>query len=1101
MCKLFSYLGFCLIFLVCHAPLQLAAQNRQITGIVTSIENKEPAIGVMVTVKGTTTSTVTDEQGKYKLMADGKAVSLVFTSYSFLPLETEIKGQNVINAQLKPAIKALDDVVVIGYQPMKRGSMMAASSSVGAKELKDNPINNAAEALQGRLAGVQITMSEGTPGADAVINIRGRSSITQSGDPLYIVDGIPTDNALSVLNIQDVESIDVLKDAASTAIYGSRGANGVVVITTKGGRNTNGKTVVSYNMYYGIQKLAKKLDMMSPYDFVLYQYERAWWTGDTTGNIKKYIRIPTNYDTLGTYRDYDGIDWQDRTMGRDALQWSHNVSVSGGNDKTTYNLSLTASKQEGVLIHSDMQRKTLNFKLDHKANSRFRFGVNVRYTDQLVNGAGTSDASGAGSNRLRQYTRYRPLALPGQTEDTYDPDLDLNNAGNGFNILNPILLAEAETRRRYTTLFNMNGYAQITLMKNVSFRTTAAYNISSVRNRLFDDTLTNNAKSYGRLPIASINNTEGTTITNSNVLTYSNDSLFGSRHAINVLVGQEIQQSKATADNLTLRYFPVGTTADKAFANLQLAPPSSPDGGTLQLRPSSSEIPTSLASFFSTIDYNYDSRYFAKFTLRADGTSIFSSRNRWGYFPSGALAWRVSSEKFFSSEVITDFRLRYSYGTAGNNRITPFSFLTQYMSPSNQGYTLNGIAQGIFTPANLGNEDLIWESQVSQNAGIDLSLWNNRVSITADVYSNKSKKLLLAQTIPSSSGYTSQFQNIGATRNRGVETQISGTIINAKEFTWGGSFNITFNKNKITSLGPNQQILRNSGWFSSGNFPADYILKVGDEVGTMYGYVNDGYYSLDDFDSAPYTNPDYPEYTTQYTLRKGIVNASGILANPLQPGSPKYRDINGDGIITSDGDRVVIGRSQPRFFGGLSQTFTYRGFDLTVFVNFSYGGDVFNANKLEYSNAYGSELNMLASMNNRWKMIDPNGKSIQRVINNTIAGADPATIAAVNANAGIWFPSTSINGFYSQSFGVEDGSYIRINNVSVGYNFPKRLLSRIKVRSLRVYATGNNLAIITKYTGYDPDASSRRSDPTTPGVDYSAYPRARTYVFGLNLTL
>lgn len=1101
MCKLFSYLGFCLIFLVCHAPLQLAAQNRQITGIVTSIENKEPAIGVMVTVKGTTTSTVTDEQGKYKLMADGKAVSLVFTSYSFLPLETEIKGQNVINAQLKAAIKALDDVVVIGYQPMKRGSMMAASSSVGAKELKDNPINNAAEALQGRLAGVQITMSEGTPGADAVINIRGRSSITQSGDPLYIVDGIPTDNALSVLNIQDVESIDVLKDAASTAIYGSRGANGVVVITTKGGRNTNGKTVVSYNMYYGIQKLAKKLDMMSPYDFVLYQYERAWWTGDTTGNIKKYIRIPTNYDTLGTYRDYDGIDWQDRTMGRDALQWSHNVSVSGGNDKTTYNLSLTASKQEGVLIHSDMQRKTLNFKLDHKANSRFRFGVNVRYTDQLVNGAGTSDASGAGSNRLRQYTRYRPLALPGQTEDTYDPDLDLNNAGNGFNILNPILLAEAETRRRYTTLFNMNGYAQITLMKNVSFRTTAAYNISSVRNRLFDDTLTNNAKSYGRLPIASINNTEGTTITNSNVLTYSNDSLFGSRHAINVLVGQEIQQSKATADNLTLRYFPVGTTADKAFANLQLAPPSSPDGGTLQLRPSSSEIPTSLASFFSTIDYNYDSRYFAKFTLRADGTSIFSSRNRWGYFPSGALAWRVSSEKFFSSEVITDFRLRYSYGTAGNNRITPFSFLTQYMSPSNQGYTLNGIAQGIFTPANLGNEDLIWESQVSQNAGIDLSLWNNRVSITADVYSNKSKKLLLAQTIPSSSGYTSQFQNIGATRNRGVETQISGTIINAKEFTWGGSFNITFNKNKITSLGPNQQILRNSGWFSSGNFPADYILKVGDEVGTMYGYVNDGYYSLDDFDSAPYTNPDYPEYTTQYTLRKGIVNASGILANPLQPGSPKYRDINGDGIITSDGDRVVIGRSQPRFFGGLSQTFTYRGFDLTVFVNFSYGGDVFNANKLEYSNAYGSELNMLASMNNRWKMIDPNGKSIQRVINNTIAGADPATIAAVNANAGIWFPSTSINGFYSQSFGVEDGSYIRINNVSVGYNFPKRLLSRIKVRSLRVYATGNNLAIITKYTGYDPDASSRRSDPTTPGVDYSAYPRARTYVFGLNLTL
>lgn len=1101
MIKTLRCFGVCLILLNCFVPVQTFAQSRQISGTVTSTENKEPAAGVMVTVKGTTRSTITDEQGKYRLTVDNNALSLVFTSYSFLPLEVEINGKNVINAQLKPAIKALDDVVIIGYQPMKRGNMMAASSSVGAKELKDNPINNAAEALQGRLAGVQITMSEGMPGADAVVNIRGRGSITQSGDPLYIVDGIPTDNALSVLNIQDVESIDVLKDAASTAIYGSRGANGVVVITTKGGRNTNGRTIVSYNMYYGIQKLAKKLDMMSPYDFVLYQYERAWWTGDTSGNIKKYIRIPTNYDTLETYRNYDGIDWQDRTMGRNALQSSHNVSVSGGNDKTTYNLSLTANKQDGVLILSDMERKIVNFKLDHKANSRFRFGFNVRYTDQLVNGAGTSDASGAGSNRLRQYTRYRPLLLPGQEEDTYDPDLDLNNAGNGFNILNPVLLAEAETRRRYTTLFNMNGYVQIRLMKNISFRSTAAYNISRVRNRLFDDTLTNNAKSYARLPIATISNAQGTTITNSNVLTYSNDSLFKSRHAINVLVGQEIQQSKATADNLTLRYFPVGTTADKAFANLQLAPQTSPDGGILQLRPSSSEVPTTLASFFSTIDYNYDQRYFAKFTLRADGTSIFSSRNRWGYFPSGALAWRVSREKFFSSEVITDLRLRYSYGTAGNNRITPFSFLTQYMSPSNQGYTLNGVSQGIFSPANLGNEDLIWESQVSQNVGADVSLWNNRVNITVDAYSNQSKDLLLAQTIPSSSGYTTQFQNIGSTRNRGIETQISANIIDTKNFTWGGSFNISFNKNKITSLGPNQQILRNSGWFSSGNFPADYILKVGDEVGTMYGYVNDGYYTLADFDNAPYNNPDYPEYTTQYTLKKGIANASGILANPLQPGSPKYRDMNGDGIITSDSDRVVIGRAQPKFFGGFSQTFTYKGFDLTIFVNYSYGGDVFNANKLEYSNAYGSELNMLSSMNGRWKMIDANGKSIQRVINNTVAGADPATIEAVNRNAALWFPSTSINGFYSQSFGVEDGSYIRINNVSLGYNFPKRLLSKIKVSSLRVYATANNLALFTRYTGYDPDANARRSDPTTPGVDYSAYPRARTYVFGLNLTL
>lgn len=1079
-------------------------QALQIKGRVLDDSTSAGLSNVSITVVETKKGASTDASGNFSVNVTGrKSVTLIFSYVGYRPQTISADGTAPITVTLhKEATSAGDEVVVIGYQSVPKKSLLASSSSISAKDLKDNPLNNAAEALQGKLAGVQITMSEGAPGADAVINIRGRGSITQSSEPLYVVDGIPTDNALTVLNPQDIESLTVLKDAASTAIYGSRGANGVVVITTKGGRNTNGRTIVSYNMYYGVQKLAQKMDMFDAYDFVRYQYERAWWLGDTAGSVKKYIRVPTNWDTVASYKNNPGFDWQERTMGRNALQSSHNVSLSGGNANTTYNLSVTANKQQGILINSDLERKNLNFKLDQKASNKFRFGFNVRYTDQLIRGAGTSDAGGAGSNRLRQYTRYKPLTLPGEEEDSYDSDLDLNNAGNGFNILNPILLANAETRRRYNTQFNINAYFQYTIVPNVSFRSTAAYNINRTRNQSFDDTLTNNAKSNNKQPLILLNNFEGVQITNSNVLTYTNTSLFKTKNSFNILIGQEIQKTTNTTNIQDVRYFPIGITADKAFNNLQLAAASTV--AYPQFLPSSSQVPTALASFFSTMDYNYDQRYFAKFTIRADGTSIFGENNRWGYFPSGALSWRVSREKFFSSNLINDLRLRLSYGTSGNNRITPFSYRTQYTAPSNGGYGLNGALTGIFTPANLGNSNLKWESQVAQNLGVDISLWRSRVTLTIDAYSNKSSELLLNQTIPSSAGYTTQFQNIGSTQNKGMEAQVSAIIINKKNFTYSTNFNISFNRNKITSLGPNRQILRNSGWFSGSNFPADYLLKVGEEVGAMYGYINEGFYTLDDFTAAPFSNTNYPQFNTAYTLKSKVVTNAAVLANPLQPGSPKYKDLNGDGKIDADNDRTIIGRAQPKFFGGLSQTFNYKAFDLTVFANFVVGNDVFNANKLEYSSAYGSEVNLLKISNGRWKMIDDNGRPIQRAVTISgtpyVLGADSATIAGVNQNANIWFPSTSINGFYSQSYAVEKGSYLRINNFTLGYNLPKSLLSKVKMSNFRIYATVNNLATITGYTGYDPDASTRRSDPTTPGVDYAAYPRARTYVAGINVT-
>jgi hypothetical protein len=383
---------------------------------------------------------------------------------------------------------------------------------------------------------------------------------------------------------------------------------------------------------------------------------------------------------------------------------------------------------------------------------------------------------------------------------------------------------------------------------------------------------------------------------------------------------------------------------------------------------------------------------------------------------------------------------------------------------------------------------------------MDASLLNNKLSISIDAYSNKSEDLLLYNAIPTSSGYTNQYQNIGTTRNRGIELQLSTQVARKSNFNWSMNFNIAFNKNKVVSLGNKQQLLRNSGWFSSINFPADYILQVGKETGLMYGLMNDGFFTVDDFDTKPYSNSFYPQYQFEYTLKTGIPDHSKVLSDRVQPGSPKYKDINGDGVIDLDNDRIVIGHAQPDFFGGFTQNFSYKNFDLSLFLNFSYGNDIFNANKLEFSNAAGNDINLLSMMEDRWKVVDANGKQIQAVVNSAVVGVDPKLLAEANAQAKIWFPSTGTASFYPQKFAVEDGSYLRVNNLTLGYSFSKGLLNRLKINRLRFYVTANNSLLFTRYTGYDPDVNTRRSDPTTMGADYSSYPRARTFVSGINIT-
>jgi TonB-linked SusC/RagA family outer membrane protein len=1060
-----------------------------IMGKVTD-EKGETLVGVSVKIKGTSTGAATIGDGTYKLVVPDEEATLVFSFIGYKNQEIKVGNRTRINVVMEADSKMLNEVVAIGYQTIKRRDLTSAVSSITAKDLRDNPTLSAAEAIQGKLAGVQVTVSEGAPGAPADIYIRGRSSITQSGSPLYIVDGVQLDNALNVLSPQDIESIDVLKDAASTSIYGARGANGVVIITTKGGKNSNGKTTVTYTNSLAVQKLPKELSVMSPYEFVEFQYERAKITADTTV-LSRYYRTGDPYTKITDYKNVPAVDWQDKLFGRNAFMQTHNLSVSGGTERTQYNLSTTMNGQQGILKYTDYQRQLLNFRFDHQVSDKLKIGFNVRYNNNVLNGEGTSDAGGAGTNNLRQVIRYQPILLAGQNDDFYDPNQASATNGNGLSLINPLRELQAQYRKRSNKVLNFNGNINFKVTKNLTFRSVGAIDYNDVESRALDDTVTNNSRTNGnKQPIISLTTGSVRTINNSNTLDFNNQNLFGSQHSLDILVGQEFYSTYTKASYLELRNLPVGTAPDQAFANYSLAQTVMP--------PTSSEIPIHNLSFFSRVSYNYKEKYFATFNIRADGSSIFGPSHKWGYFPSGSIAWRISDEDFMKDQkVISDFKLRLSYGSVGNNRITPF-YYDNFLA-AGRPYFLNDAFVFGAAPTGLGNPNLQWESQISRNVGVDLAFFKGRIQLTADLYRNTTSNLLLNNAIPLNSGYSTQFQNVGSTQNTGLEIQLNGIVMQSESFKWTANFNISFNKNIIKSLGAQDQFTFNSGYFNANQQSPDFLVKVGDEVGTMFGLVNDGYYKVSDFNTTPYSNALYPWATTKYTLKAGIP-VSSISSTTIQPGTQKFMDVNGDGKINVS-DYTVIGHALPKFIGGFGQQFSYKAFDLSIFLNYSYGNKIANYNKLEFTSTYTNGANLLSSFNDRYRTVDPNtGVQVQGVPSAAVGviGASPDVLNALNGNARYWIPVQSVEWNNSQSFAIEDGSFIRINNITLGYTLPQTLTSKVKISRLRVFVTGNNLGTITGYSGYDPDVSTRRATPVTAGVDYSAYPRSRTYVVGLN---
>ena len=1074
--RLTKILAVLAAFVCCNLAI---AQNTTVKGKVINETTQKPLASATVSIVGSKKGTATDAQGNFSIkLPDDKEykLSIVFTGFTTKIIA--VKGGANITVTLKEEVKDEGEVVIqTGYGGgIKKKEATFSASNIGAKDLKDVPITSVAEAMNGRLAGVTATTAEGSPDAQINVKVRGGISITGDNSPLYVVDGVIIENGLANLSLQDIQDINVLKDAAATAIYGARGANGVIVVTTKSGKS--GKLKVSYNTYYGFKRLTKTLEVLNPYDFVVAQYEREI---DNPADFTAFkTRYGSTWDTLSAYKEAIFVDWQKKVMGLYGNTQQHNVSLSGADKKTNYFGGYTYQNDNAIVINSKLRKHQANFKIEHKLTDKIKIQGSVRYTNQNVYGVGVSDDNTSFA-RLKQALKYKPYTTNGQDPANID---EFESPGAGVYLINPLKLAAQEYTRKTTNTLNTSVSITYNINKKFTFKSTFGYETSTIQNAQFSDTITPTARivnsSTGN-PVLTLDTTTNEVFTNSNVLTYSLKNL-NKHHDIDILLGEETYDLRTKQVQNLFDKLPRGLGSSNSIDaisshNLYNVEPVG--------YPKLYQARSTLLSFFTRMNYSLDKKYFFNFVLRADGSSKFTPQNRWGIFPSGSFAWRVSNERFFEKiKFINDLKLRLSYGANGNSRILDYLGITSFNTTSYY-YGLNGQPVTGYSLSNIKNPDLKWEALVNRNIGIDFSLFNKRIDISADYYINQSRDLLLDIPIANTYGYSSQIQNIGKSENKGFELQLNAVILQKKNgFNWSANFNITFNKNKIVELKNGLSALPvEPSWGVVGK-TNDYIAQVGQPVGSMFGFVTDGFYRAEDFSSfTPGSTPGSPGV---YTLKSGIPS-SAFISVPIEPGMIKFKDINNDGIIDSK-DKQIIGNPTPKFTGGFNQQFSYKNWDLSLFFNFSYGNNIYNANKIELTNDYTANANYLGIMKNRWRIVDENGTRVTNL----------GDLAALNKDATIWRPTRYGTDFLVHSWAIEDGSFLRLNNMTIGYSLPLKSLIKLHISRLRFYITGNNLAIFTKYSGYDPEVSVRKS-PLTPGLDYSAYPKSRSVIVGLNV--
>lgn len=867
------------------------AQGVTVKGTILD-ENKEPLIGATVQVKGETTGAAADLDGNFTLKAK-KNATLVISYIGYLTQEVRLQGKTQVTIQLTPDSKTLDEVVVVGYGTMKKSDLTGSVASVAAKDIEGYQTSSVAGALGGQIAGVQITSTDGTPGAGFNISIRGVGTLTGDASPLYIVDGFEVSD-IDYLSNSDIESIEVLKDASSSAIYGARAANGVVLITTKSAKV--GKTTVTYNGSATYRKISKTLDLLSPYEFARLQgdidpkYKDTYYKeGEETEGV------PYKYQTLDDYIGVAGVDWQGETFNP---TWSqdHNVTIMGGTDNTKYNGSLSRYVENGIFKNSGFDRTTAKFRLDQKINKKVSFNLTVNYAMTNRKGVGTSGDSGR-FNMLAQILSARPTGGLKMTneellESAIDPEM--LNSGESLAQVNPVKQAESVTNEKRAEMWSANASVNWQIIKGLTFKTSGSYNTTNNRTDIFyrdgsKEAYRNGEKPYGRTQMG-----RDVRWTNTNTLTWKDKV---KKHNYDVMLAHEV--SFRSSEYL------LGEAMDFPFDNL--------GNNNLGLGATPSKVNTdyydkTLLSFFARANYNYDNRYLLTATVRTDGSTVFSQKNKWGFFPSFSAAWRVSEEAFMKDlKWISNFKVRFGWGIVGNDRISNYLSLDMY---SNIKYGIGNNTVTVLTPKQLKNSNLKWEGSSSVNLGVDLGFLDNRLNVTADFFIKNTKDLLLAQSLAQATGFTSQWQNIGKIQNRGIELSITSTNIQTKDFTWNTNFNISFIRNELKALADGASHMYARSGFDSNFTGYDYIAKVGESLGLIYGYEFDGVYQYDDF----YTDTD-----GKLVLKPGVTQNSrystGVKGEPngARPGAVKYKDQDGDGDITTK-DRTVIGNAMPKWF-------------------------------------------------------------------------------------------------------------------------------------------------------------------------------------------
>ena len=1053
------------------------AQNRQIKGKVFD-EAGAPLVGVSVLISGGKTGVQTDVNGAFTISAPGTGNVTLQVSYSGYKSTTVVTdGKNEVSISLEKAISALEDVVVIGYGSIKRKDLTGTVSSIGATELSKIPVASAAEAITGRLPGVQVTTVDGAPGAEIVIRVRGGGSVTQDNSPLYIVDGFPV-NSINDIAPADIASIDILKDAATSAIYGARGANGVVIITTKSAKA--GKTTISFNSFGSARTLPRQLDVLSPYEFVLANYEYARLRSQSeVDNFSKYFGV---YEDLELYKYQKGTNWQKELFGKPVYSQQHNISITGGTSKTKFSLSGTNNTDQGLMKGSGYMRNYLNFKLNHELAKSLKLDYSTRFIHTVIDGAGSS---GSSSIRIGDAITTRPvngladfIQLDNTgTDDDYEQFLK--------SLVSPTKLLEQDYRKRLAHTLNMNVAGTWNVIPSLIFRSEFGMDLTFGQQKRYYGPLTSTSRNEGgNLPLGEITNSNGRSFRWANTLTYKMEL---GKHDFTILGGQELNiLNKGFSEYNRAKLFVENTTPERMFANMTL--------GTQDRHTSTVQAGQKIASFFGRINYQYDSRYLLTLTIRSDASTKFAPGRQWGYFPAASFAWRVSQENFMSRvKFVDDLKFRLSYGAVGNDRIADNIWRVLFAPSDNRTIGFADVANPYYTYAtrSLPNPFVKWETNITRNVGLDFAMFKQRLSGTLDLYWNSAKNLLVETDIPPTTGFTVQQQNIGQTSNKGIELGLTGTIFQKKNFTLSASFNIGFNKSKVDNLGGPLEKSLQSNWGSTDlKSQDDYRVYVGQTIGLMYGYVTDGMYTVDDFSS-------YNPVTRTYTLKPGVTNIQTFLGGiGLRPGVMKLKDLDSNGIITA-ADRRVIGSALPKYSGGFGLNATVKDFDISAFFNYVVGNDVYNTGKISlnqfYRTTYGNMLNTVNS-SSRFKYIDAAGNLV----------TDLTELGKMNANATIWSPFSFGNATpVFHSWAVEDGSFLRLNNLTVGYSLPKRIISTMRMTKLRVYATVYNAFLWTKYSGFDPEVSTTRSDgysQLTPGVDYSSYPKSRNFTVGINVT-